>query len=133
MTWDMDRITGARGPLPVEPGQGRPVEGTKPQPGEQFRDVLQKAGQRTEQPDVTVSAHAAQRLMQRDVSLDQSDLMKISEGLNRAADKGAKESLFMLRDLALVVSVENRTVITALQGDSAKNNVFTNIDSAVVL
>ncbi len=133
MNWDIDRIQGSQGPLPVQPVKSPSVDSRKTGTKESFQDVLSRTGQKVSQPDVTISSHASQRLMQRGISLDASDMQKIDEGLNRAAEKGAKESLFMLRDLALVVSVENRTVITALQGDSAKNNVFTNIDSAVVL
>ena len=51
----------------------------------------------------------------------------------KAAEKGAKQSLFMLRDVAMVVSIKNRTVITAVDRDSMKENVFTNIDSAAVI
>jgi flagellar operon protein len=71
--------------------------------------------------------------MQRGITLDRGDLEKISQGMDRAAEKGAKESLFVLRDLALIVSVENRTVITALHGEAARENVYTQIDSALLL
>ena len=63
----------------------------------------------------------------------QQDLAKINNAMDQAQAKGAKESLFLMRDLALIVSVENRTVITALQGQQAKENVFTQIDSAVLI
>ena len=49
------------------------------------------------------------------------------------AAKGARESLIYMNDLAFVVSVKNRTVITAMDGPSAKENIFTNIDSAAIL
>ena len=54
-------------------------------------------------------------------------------GVDRAAAKGAKESLVMIDDVALVVSVKNRTVITAVDKAQLKENVFTNIDSAVIV
>ena len=52
---------------------------------------------------------------------------------DKAAEKGSKQSLFMLRDVAMVVSIKNRTVITAVDQESMKENVFTNIDSAAVI
>jgi flagellar operon protein len=53
---------------------------------------------------------------------------------NRATSaKGAKQSLFMMNDVAMVVSIKNRTVITAVDHDSMKENVFTNIDSAAII
>ena len=52
---------------------------------------------------------------------------------DKAAAKGSKQSLFMMRDTAMVVSIANRTVITAVDQQSMKDNVFTNIDSAAVI
>ena len=51
----------------------------------------------------------------------------------KAAAKGARSSLLVMKDVALIVSVTNRTVITAVDGSSLKDNVFTNIDSAVIV
>ncbi len=120
-------------------GPVQPISTTKPAgkttgiPG-QFQDAVRKAASvKTDEINVTVSAHASQRLLQRGVMLDQQDLQKISTAMDQAQAKGAKESLFLMRDLALIVSVENRTVITALQGQQAKENVFTQIDSAVLI
>ena len=53
--------------------------------------------------------------------------------LQRLEKKGARDSLVLMQDLALVVSVKNNTVITAVDGESLKENVFTNIDSAVIV
>lgn len=134
MDWDIKRI-GAHvgGPGPVQPG-GRPDKPARtPESQGGFRATLDKLRDTKQAPNVTVSAHAAERLMQRGINLDQADLVKISDAMDQAAEKGAKESLFVLRDLALVVSVENRTVITALQGQNARDNVFTQIDSAMLL
>ena len=133
MNWDTQRIQASLGGVgPVQPGSTpRPSE-PKGVQGD-FQATLEKAKTKQAAPNVTVSAHASQRLLQRGITLDQADLEKISNGIDRASEKGARESLFVLRDLALVVSVENRTVITALHGESAKDNVFTQIDSAVLL
>lgn len=79
-----------------------------------------------------VSAHAKTRLESRDLQLDDSAWERVLDGVERAAKKGARETLVMVDDVALVVSVKNRTVITALDKDRMKENVFTNIDSAVI-
>ena len=60
------------------------------------------------------------------------DLARLDAAVGRARAKGARESLVLLDDLALVVSVRNQTVITATDAASRKDNVFTNIDSAVI-
>ncbi len=133
MEWTLKNVSGAGGIQPIQPDHSKVSDTEKPHQGDSFREVLDKSGKKAETPDVHMSSHAVQRLMQRGITLDASDLGKISAGFDRAAAKGAKESLFLLKDLALVVSVENRTVITALHGENAKENVFTNIDSAILL
>ncbi|WP_019553191.1 TIGR02530 family flagellar biosynthesis protein [Propionispira raffinosivorans] len=82
---------------------------------------------------LTFSQHAIERLRSRDLQLSDQDLTKINDAVKRAAQKGAKESLVYCNDIALVVSVQNKTVITAMDGNSARNTIFTNIDSAVII
>jgi flagellar operon protein len=78
------------------------------------------------------SAHAAARLKQRGISLSDTQLARLETAVDKAAGKGARDALVMMDDTAMVVSVKNRTVITALAKDQARDNVFTNIDSAVI-
>lgn len=80
-----------------------------------------------------VSGHAKTRLESRNIQLDHDAWERVMSGVDRAAAKGAKESLVMVDDVALVVSVKNRTVITAVDQANLKENVFTNIDSAVIV
>lgn len=80
-----------------------------------------------------VSGHAATRLQSRNVQLEKAEWDRVIDGVERAAQKGAKESLVMLDDIALVVSIKNRTVITAVNKQQLKDQVFTNIDSAVIV
>lgn len=100
-------------------------------PGADFQSIFQeqlgKAG------EVKFSAHAMKRLEERRINLNQQDIMLLKDAVNRAEAKGAKESLILMDQLALIVSVKNRTVITAVDGESLKENVFTNIDSAVII
>lgn len=78
------------------------------------------------------SAHAQRRLAERSIKLDGQALERLDKAVERANEKGSRESLVLLQDMAFVVSVKNRTVITALDGDQAKDNVFTNVDSVVI-
>jgi flagellar operon protein len=80
-----------------------------------------------------VSGHAQTRLASRNIELGKEEWDRVLGGVDKAAQKGAKESLVMLDDIALVVSVRNRTVITAMDRENLRNNVFTNIDSAVIV
>ena len=86
----------------------------------------------TGQP-VKLSQHAQERLKSRGITLSETDLQQLAGAVDSVAQKGGKDSLIMMGDAALVVSVKNRTVVTALDRQGMKGNVFTNIDSAVVL
>jgi flagellar operon protein len=79
------------------------------------------------------SKHARQRLQARNIELDQEDLEKLQTAVGKARDKGARDSLIIMDKLALVVSIKNNTVITAVDEESIQDNVFTNIDSAVIM
>lgn len=122
------------GPQPIGPGgQSRPAQPQKPQqpqasPGA-FRQLLDSA---MAQP-VKFSGHAQDRLAQSKRTLSESEMTALAQAVDRAAQKGSRDTLVLMKDLALVVSVKNRTVITAVDGDRVKENIFTNIDSAVIL
>lgn len=79
------------------------------------------------------SQHAETRLRQRGIVLSPDKLADIASAVEKAAAKGAKDSLILTSDVALIVNVKNKTVVTAIDQSSMKNNVFTQIDSAVVL
>jgi len=96
-----------------------------------FNQVLeQQLGSSTE---LKFSAHAQERLQSRNINLRTEDLVRLKQGVAQAAAKGSKESLLLKDDVAFVVSVKNQTVITAVDAASMKGNVFTNIDSAVIV
>ena len=78
------------------------------------------------------SAHSEARLRQRGIELSDAQHTRLETAVDKAAGKGAKDALVLLDDTAMVVSVQNRTVITALGTSQARENVFTNIDSAVI-
>jgi flagellar operon protein len=81
---------------------------------------------------VSFSLHAQERLKSRGISLSQAEIQQLEGAIDSVAGKGGKDSLVLLGDAALVVSVKNRTVVTAMDRDSMQGNVFTNIDSAVL-
>ncbi len=55
---------------------------------------------------------------------------RLENGTTKAREKGIRESLVMVDDMAFIVNVKNNTVITAV-GDS-DGSIFTNIDGAVI-
>jgi flagellar operon protein len=82
---------------------------------------------------VRFSVHAQQRMASRNLRLDPGQEAGVARALDHAASKGARESLLVLDGMSLVVSVPNRTVITAVPHGEAGDAVFTHIDSAVVV
>lgn len=80
-----------------------------------------------------VSGHAQTRLQSRNIQMGKAEWERVMSGVDKAAAKGAKESLVLMDDVALVVSIKNKTVITAVDKERLKENVFTNIDSAVIV
>lgn len=85
------------------------------------------------QDQLKLSGHAQTRMQSRNIEVDAAQWNRVMEGVEKAAAKGAKESLVMVDDVAMVVSVKNRTVITMVEKANLKDNVFTNIDSAVIV
>ncbi|AGB40633.1 flagellar operon protein [Halobacteroides halobius DSM 5150] len=79
------------------------------------------------------SKHAKMRLQSRELNLKQNDLSKLEEAVDKAKEKGAQESLVLVSDNAYIVSIENDTVITALGKEDMKENIVTNIDSAIMM
>ncbi len=122
-------INGVKVPfLPVGGVDGLKQKPSVPLPAERsFDAILQK-----ELQEVRFSKHAQDRLSERNIRLDQKDLADLQHAIALAEKKGATDSLVLLRDLAFIVSVKNKTVVTAIHGENMKENVFTNIDSAVI-
>ena len=110
---------------------GRPAAAPSTQQvpgGPSFADVL-----RTQQPQaVRFSSHALQRVERRGIDVSADTLGRLNDGVDRAAGKGARASVVFVDATAFVVSVPNRTVITAVDREHMKQQVFTNIDSAVI-
>ena len=78
------------------------------------------------------SRHALRRIEQRGLRLDGDRLSRLEAAVERAGAKGSRDSLVLLDELALVVSVRSQTVVTAMDEASSKEHVFTNIDSVVI-
>lgn len=82
--------------------------------------------------DIRFSEHAADRLRSRNIVLDADAKNRLIRAVDEAEAKGAKDALVLVDDIAMVVSIKNRTVVTALQRQAAQSRLFTNIDSAVI-
>ena len=86
-----------------------------------------------EQQPLQFSNHARQRLEKRGIELSQKDISRLTDAVQKAKAKGANESLVLMDRIAYIVNVPNRKVITAVDPATMQDNVFTNIDSAVIV
>jgi flagellar operon protein len=102
------------------------TEKARPSP---FDGVL---AQELGRPPVRFSRHAQERLQTSGVAFGTNEMQRLGQAVDVAASKGARQSLVLLDGTALIVSVKNRTVVTAVSGERMHDNVFTNIDSAVI-
>ena len=126
----------ARSPGPAERlGAPRTAPPEAKRLGDEFAGVLHERLPAPPSPEsrLKVSAHAQARLGSRNIALGEGEWARVMSGVEKAAAKGAKESLLLLDGTALVVSVRNRTLITAVDAANTRENVFTNIDSAVIV
>ena len=118
-----------------------PVAARPDAPGPSFGQVLSERLAGGVEPlavsaaraNVKFSGHAQMRLASRQITLSGDDVARLGTAMTKAAAKGAKDSLMLMDKTAFVVSVANRTVITAVAQDTLKDNIFTNIDSAMIL
>lgn len=116
---------------------GRPLPSAKPAEsrninnGTSFDAVFHE--ELSKQSEVKFSKHAMERLLTRNIKLSKEDLNKIGDAVNKAAEKGVKETLIIMGNSAFIANVKNKMIITAATEDNLKNNVFTNIDGAVII
>ncbi|MBU8877836.1 flagellar protein [Bacillus sp. FJAT-29790] len=82
---------------------------------------------------LTVSKHAQERLHQRGIQINDLRWQQIEEKVNEAKKMGVKESLILLKDAALIVSAKNNTVITAMDREEARTQIFTNINGTIIM
>jgi flagellar operon protein len=122
---------GAVGSPQRSPAQG-PTTGAPSPSGPSFADVLKDASKTGGSEPLHFSKHALERVQRRGIPLDPTTLGRLQDGVGRAAGKGSRDSIVLVDGTAFVVSVNNRTVVTAVSPEHMREHVFTNIDSAVI-
>ena len=112
---------------PVQPGRATAPAGADAAKNVSFADVLKK-----KVDGLKFSAHAETRMASRNIALTPELMGKLEKAVSGAASKGARDSLVIMKNCAFIVNIPNRTVVTAMDGENLKENIFTNIDSAVL-
>ncbi|MCS7052168.1 MAG: flagellar protein [Ignavibacterium sp.] len=121
----MYEINGIQVPfLPINNFEGNRVQNRGS--SESFESIFQQ-----ELEKIKFSHHAVKRLEERQIKLSDEDIAKINSAVEKAEQKGSRDSLVMMNSTAFIVNIPNRTIITAMPIDRSGENVFTNIDSVV--
>lgn len=121
----------------IQPGnapqttQRHNVQPGKVPAGKTFGQVLTESVK--ENQPVRFSAHAIRRLEERQLSLNDRMLERLDQGIRQLDAKGSRNSVVFMDQMAFVVSVKNKTVVTAVGMDQTKENIFTNIDSVAIV
>ncbi|MCL1884796.1 MAG: hypothetical protein FWF81_13715 [Defluviitaleaceae bacterium] len=118
-------------PIENAPRKQETAEKTPAASALNFRELLgNQIGNQMETP-IHFSKHASIRLNDRNINLTGDQIDRVSDGIGKANEKGIRDSLVLVDDVALVVNVKSRTVITAI--NQMQENVFSNIDGAVIV
>lgn len=113
-------LNGVKGNTPVKTTDGK-----------SFQEILESA--QSSSREVRFSKHAAQRLSNRNIELTKDQKERLQAGTAKASQKGIRESLVLVDQLAFIVNIPNNTVVTAMQQNETDENIFTNIDGAVII
>lgn len=98
-----------------------------------FLDVLKDKQTDKSDSELKFSKHAVDRLHDRHIELTTEQVERLENGTKKANEKGIRESLMLMDELAFIISVKNNTVITAMDKSETEGNIFTNIDGAVII
>lgn len=98
-----------------------------------FAEILQEKQKAQESSELKFSKHASMRLEHRNISLSAEQSERLEAGVQKASEKGINESLVVVDSLAFIVNVPNRTVVTAIDSQESDEQIFTNIDGAVIV
>lgn len=112
--------------------KSRQTQQTRAEAERSFQDILESSQAKAE-GKVRFSKHAAGRLADRNIELTNSQIERLQEGTQKAQQKGIKESLVLVDQLAFIVNIPNQMVVTAMSQNETTENIFTNIDGAVII
>ena len=98
--------------------------------GLSFEEILKQKQDVSESLELK---HASMRLENRKINLSKEQSERLESGVQKASEKGIRESLVIVDSLAFIVNVPNKTVVTAMDRTESDDNIYTNIDGAVII
>lgn len=110
------------------PGQNTTAPGTG---GNQaaFKTLLQEKAK----VGLNFSKHAAKRMNERGIAVDNKLMSDLEHAVEGARRKGARDVAVIGAQGVFIVNVPNNTVVTTMAQSDMRERVFTNIDSAVLM
>ncbi|AFS78604.1 flagellar operon protein [Gottschalkia acidurici 9a] len=96
-----------------------------------FEEMLSNI--QSENKSIKFSKHAKERMDSRNIILNDEDIEKIEGAIGKAEEKGVKEALILMENKAFIANIKNKTIITTVTQEQLKDNLFTNIDGAVII
>ncbi len=101
--------------------------------GQTFNDYLNQSITLKQSQTLTFSKHAQTRTEQRGITLSQTDMHRLDTAVGKARDKGLTDTLVLMDNTAFIVNVPSKVIVTVVDSTDTKENVFTNIDGAVIV
>lgn len=99
-------------------------------PTRDFREVLENIQNKE---DIRFSKHAMERLNSRNLNLNNEEMNKLKTAFKKAEIKGVKDALILMDDKAFIANIKNKVIVTTVTKEQLKDNIFTNIDGAVIV
>ena len=96
-----------------------------------FRQILDNI--KSKDDEIKFSKHATERLNSRNLNLSIDDMNRLKSAINKAESKGVNDALILMDDIAFIANIHNKVIITTVNREQLKNNIFTNIDGAVII
>ncbi len=123
---------------PVEPVQAvEQIERVQPvgrrDTADRFGALLQREISRTEDFAIAFSKHAMSRAEERGIEVTPALMSQLAGSVEKAQAKGATNILAFDANRAFIINVPNGRVITTMSQQEMEENIFTNIDGAVLL
>ncbi|HHW46741.1 MAG TPA: hypothetical protein GXX17_07565 [Clostridiales bacterium] len=110
--------------------QSAAVKPSVNKPSVDFSEILR---QKISDNSLIISKHANQRITDRNINVTETVIERLNAAVDKAREKGIRDALIFGNDMAFIVNIPNNTVITAMNSKDMQENIFTNIDGAVML
>ncbi|MDR0570150.1 MAG: flagellar biosynthesis protein [Clostridiales Family XIII bacterium] len=115
--------------LNQKPPSGSNAAKSETESGNSFRELLD----RRLGSDVMLSKHADMRAKERNIAIGEGEMGMLSDACDKASQKGIRDALIVMNDSAFIVNAGSKVVVTVVDKNELKGNIFTNIEGAVFL